>query len=243
MCMEKIKLTLILGDCLKVIPTIPSESVDLVLTDPPYNKKKDYEVYKDNLTEEEYWQFMESWIKESFRILKDDGFLCFSCSQEQIWNFKPLCERVGFKFDHLLIWSSGECKVHLPHERWLRTYEPFMFFVKGEGRKLNNEWGYNNMDVFRVRSPHQNSRDDKKYHPTQKPLKVMENIVAKASEKGMVVLDPFLGSGTTMVACKNLRRSCIGIEINPKYVEIAKLRLNWGSSLSQDIEWEFEDKA
>jgi DNA modification methylase len=204
----KIKMTLIQGDCLKVLPTIPDESVDLILTDPPYNKEKDYEVYKDNLTEEEYWEFMEG-------------------SQEQIWIFKPLCEKVGFRFDHLLIWSSGECKVHLPHERWLRTYEPFLFLVKGEGRKLNNEWGYNNMDVFRVRSPHKNSKVDKKYHPTQKPLKVMENIVAKASERGMVVLDPFLGSGTTMVACRNLKRNCIGIEINPKYIEITKKRLNW----------------
>jgi site-specific DNA-methyltransferase (adenine-specific) len=113
-----------------------------------------------------------------------------------------------------------------------------MFFVKGEGRKLNNEWGYNNMDVFRVRSPHKNS-EDKKYHPTQKPLKVMENIVAKASEKGMVVLDPFLGSGTTMVACKNLKRNCIGIEINKTYIDIAKKRLNWNSSLSTNIQFEF----
>jgi DNA modification methylase len=230
---------LIQGDCLKILPTLPDESVDLILTDPPYNKKKDYEVYKDNLTEEEYWEFMEGWIKESFRILKNDGFLCFSCSQEQIWIFKPLCEKVGFRFDHLLIWSSGECKAHLPHERWLRTYEPFLFLVKGEGRKLNNEWGYNNMDVFRVRSPHKNSKEDKKYHPTQKPLKVMENIVAKASERGMIVLDPFLGSGTTMVACRNLKRNCIGIEINKNYIDIIKKRLNWNSSLSRNIQFEF----
>ncbi|MCM8803595.1 MAG: site-specific DNA-methyltransferase, partial [Candidatus Omnitrophica bacterium] len=76
-------------------------------------------------------------------------------------------------------------------------------------------------------------------HPTQKPLKVMENIVAKASEPNMLVLDPFLGSGTAMVACKNLKRSCIGVEINSKYIEIIKKRLNWGSSLSNKIEWEF----
>jgi DNA modification methylase len=95
------------------------------------------------------------------------------------------------------------------------------------------------MDVFRVRSPHESSKEDKKYHPTQKPLKVMENIVAKASEKGMVVLDPFLGSGTTMVACKNLKRNCIGIEINKTYIDIAKKRLNWNSSLSTNIQFEF----
>jgi site-specific DNA-methyltransferase (adenine-specific) len=55
-----------------------------------------------------------------------------------------------------------------------------------------------------------------------------------------IILDPFLGFGTTMIACRNLKRSCIGIEINPKYVEIAKQRLNWGSSLSNEIKWKFK---
>jgi len=238
-----IKLTLIQGDCLKILPKLPDESIDLILTDPPYNKGK-FEHY-DGLPDDVFWKHMEKWIKECFRILKSDGHLYFTCSQEQIWKYKEICERVGFKLKHLLIWFFNEPKVHMKTEvGWLRTYEPIMFFVKSERfRKLNNDrkWteGVNNFDVCMFRSPHKSTKGlNKKLHPTQKPVELYYKIIVKSTLEGMSVLDPFLGSGTTMVACLKSRRNCIGIEINPEYIKVIKQRLNWGSSLG-DVKFEF----
>jgi len=78
----------------------------------------------------------------------------------------------------------------------------------------------------------------KHLHPTQKPLDLIEWIISYWSFEGDLVLDPFLGSGTTMEACLKLNRNCIGVEINPEYINITKKRLNWGHSLG-DVEFEF----
>jgi len=75
-------------------------------------------------------------------------------------------------------------------------------------------------------------------HPTQKPLELIRRLISAFSFKEETVLDPFLGSGTTMVASQELKRNCIGIEIEPKYIEMAKKRLNWGSTLG-NVEFEF----
>jgi len=218
--------------------------VDLVLTDPPYNKGK-FEYY-DGLPDEVFWKYMESWLKEVFRILRSDGHLYFTCSQEQIWKYKAIGEQIGFRFKHLLIWFFNEPKVHMRTDiGWLRTYEPILFFYKGVPRRLNNDrrWteGVNNFDVCFFRSPHRNTKgENKKLHPTQKPVELYYKLIVKSTEEGMTVLDPFVGSGTTLLACLKSRRKGIGIEIEPKYVEVIKKRLNWGSSL-RNVKWEFKN--
>jgi len=246
--MEKeMKLTLIHGDCFNILPKIPTNSMDLILTDPPYNRGK-FEHY-DGLPDKEFWQYMEKWLKESFRILKEDGHLYFTCSQEQIWQYKEIAEKVGFKFKHLLIWFFNEPKVHMRTDvGWLRTYEPIMFFVKSNNyRKLNNDrrWteGINNFDVCLYRSPHKVTKGiNRKIHPTQKPVELYYKIIVKTTEENMTVLDPFLGSGAVMVACLQSNRNCVGIEINENYINLVKDRLNWGSTLG-NVQFEFYTEA
>ena len=74
-----------------------------------------------------------------------------------------------------------------------------------------------------------------------KDMNIIKRLILASSNKGDIVLDPFLGSGTTMLASLELGRSCIGIEIEPKYIDIAKKRLNWGNSLNPEIGWEFKE--
>ena len=78
-------------------------------------------------------------------------------------------------------------------------------------------------------------------HPTMKDVKVIKRLILASSKQGDTILDPFLGSGTTMLASLELGRSCIGMELEPKYIQIAKQRLNWGNSLNPEIEWEFKE--
>jgi len=228
---------------LEVLPKLEDESVDLIMTDPPYNKNKNYGVVSDKKPEKDFWKFNRLWIDRCNRILKDGHHFYFSCSHEQIFKFKEIGEAEGFKFRRLLIWATNECRGHMNKRTWLASYEPILWFQKREGKYsygLFNAYPYPALDVFIVRSPHKNSKEDKKYHPTQKPTRVMENIIAKSSQINDVVLDPFMGSGTTMEACQNLGRSCIGIEINPEYCEIIKKRCFGKQFLDREVEYKFE---
>jgi DNA modification methylase len=202
---EKIKMTLIQGDCLKVLPTIPDESVDLVLTDPPYGITK------------EKWDKVPSkeCFAEIFRVSKNQiifGGNYFDLPKTNawiIWYKKPFLKNSN---EAEMIWTSFKMKTKVLEYRYAGNVEG--------GNKPNY-------------------KKEKVVYTSEKPVKVLEWILENFSKENDTILDPFLGSGTTMVACRNLKRSCIGIEIEPKYIEITKKRLNWGSSLFDKIEWEF----
>ena len=82
-------------DCLKGMKKLPDESIDLVITDPPWNIGKNYGVYKDNLPQDKYWKFMESWVKEITRVTKP-GYLVFTYWDKTMWELKPIIEKYGW---------------------------------------------------------------------------------------------------------------------------------------------------
>jgi len=220
----------IVGNCLEVMKKMRPNSIDLIITDPPYNKNKDYGIPNiDSKPEKEFWNFNLKWLKLCYKVLKPHCHIYWSCSHDQIFEYRKIIEKTKLKFNRLLIWFTNEPKLRLSHSKWLSTYEPIFFCSKEEPRALQSppkSLNINNFDVIVARSPHRNSVIDKKYHIAQKPLKLMIKLVAKASEPGETVLDPFCGSGTTLVACKILNRNYIGIELNPEFVKICKYRLN-----------------
>ena len=219
-----IKLILIQGDALKVLPTLESESVDLVLTDPPY---PNFDLFTNEKTED----FYISVFSELHRILKKDRFLITFWSISDLPHIFEIMKKVGFNY----VWQIINY-IKNAQENHIRVgfsyYNSVLVFEKGRAKRVRQ--------IRDVIEDVTSSISRKKIeHPTPKTLKVVENLIKFSTRGGDIVLDPFLGSGTTMIACRNLKRSCIGIEINPKYVEIAKQRLNWGVSLSNEIKWEF----
>jgi len=211
------------GDCLEIMKEIDNESIDLVLTDPQYNIGKDYEISKDNISDSEFWTFTNKWISQIFRVLKEGSKFYFSCLEKQIFDYKPICEEIGFSYRQLLIWYGpnqvGKGKIS---KEWSPMFEPIFLFSKGKRTPMLSGIG-NTHNVLIESRPQRNFNKDKRYHITQKPLMLYKRIISRT--RGNLILDPFIGSGTTAIACKQLGRNFIGIEINPDYVEIANRRL------------------
>jgi len=256
-----VKLTLIQGDALKVLKHLPSESVDLVVTDPPYNisqenkkitrKYLSSKMHKrnsdiildfgdwDKMSEVEYKIFTEIWFKEIARILKKKSWFFSFFSKERIGYFTDpingLFKKYGFKTRTIITW----CKTNpTPSFRKINFLSSTEFIVVGSkgGCKVKNFLQQKEMKNYYITS--NSSSWQETNHPTEKPIELIKWIIKICSNKNDTVFDPFLGSGTTMKACLELNRNCIGIEINPEYVKIAKKRLNWGSSLG-DVKFEF----
>jgi len=220
-----IKLTLIEGDALEVLPTLETESVDLVLTDPPY---PNFDLFTNEKTED----FYISIFTELYRILKKDKFLITFWSISDLPNIFRIMEKAGFNYVWQVInYIKNADKNHI--RVGFNHYNSALIFEKGRAKRVEQI-----RDV--IEDVISSIKRKEIQHPTPKGLKVVESLIKFSTKEGDVVLDPFLGSGTTMIASKNLKRNCIGIEINHEYIEIAKKRLNWGSSLSNGIEWEFK---
>jgi DNA modification methylase len=218
-----IKLILIHGDALKVLPTLQTESVDLVLTDPPY---PNFDLFT-NVKTEDFYIFVFS---ELYRVLKRDKFLITFWSISDLPNIFKIMEKVGFKYvwqviNYITNAQENHIRIGFSH------YNSALIFEKCKAKRVKQIRDVIEDTIFEIA---------KIEHPTPKGLKVVEKLIEFSTKEGDVVLDPFLGSGTTMIACRNLKRNCIGIEINEKYIEVTKKRLNWGKSLSNKIEWEFK---
>jgi len=232
----------ICGDCLEVMRGMDDNSVDLVVTSPPYNKngfrngkkdterssgkykrwdgaKIDYDIFDDNMEENEYKNWQIQVLNEIYRILKDSGSL--------FWNHKV--RRFENKADHPLIWASKSKLKFYQQIIWDRgggcdqninyctpTTELILWFVKNKPQVFKNKIYLT--EIWRMNFDISN-------HPAPFPKSLVERCLLLASKENDTILDPFLGSGTTCVAAKELGRRYIGIEISQKYVDIANRRL------------------
>lgn len=217
---ERIKLNKIhCMDCLEGMKQLPDNSVDLIVTDPPYNLNKNFE--NDNLSEKEFINFLTPIFNEMARMIKpkhsiiiffDAGQklpLFWKCLFKSKLNFQKGCN----------FYKPNDCS--MPHNRILRTSE--VFYVCSKTPKLNHEGEKYIHDCLSANYGH---IEKDWYHPTAKNIKVIREIIKSHSLKSWVVLDPFMGSGTTAVACKQLGRNFIGYEISQEYVDIANKRLS-----------------
>lgn len=125
-----------------------------------------------------------------------------------------LAKQVGFKLHNLLVWEKNNCT---PNRWYMKNCEYILFLRKGSAKKINNV-GSKTVHQF-------DNIIGSKRHPTEKPIDLMEYYIANSSNKGDIVFDPFMGSGSTGVAAQNLNRDFIGIELDVKYFNIAKERL------------------
>jgi site-specific DNA-methyltransferase (adenine-specific) len=226
------------GDALKLLKYIPTESVDLIIADPPYNLGKDYGESSDNFSYDEYLKFSECWLTEAHRALKQTGTIYVFMGVRFISSLHHILERkLGMIFNSWICWhytqGMGKRKGFSPR------HDDILMFTKSDSftfnlddiripqkfyRSVNNMRGANPGDVWEFSHVHYCNKN-RKPHPTQKPEGLIERMVLASSDKRDLVLDPFAGSGTTLRVCQQLERDCLGYELTSEYVDIIRARL------------------
>src|SRR3989338_541779 len=227
----------ITGNAIEEFKKISDRSVDLICTDPPYNLGKDYGNNIDWKQWHEYEQFTSDWLTQSKRVLKDTGSIYVFMGVKFIPRLFLMLQELGFHFNGWIIWhytqGMGRTKGFSPR------HEDVLFFTKSNGytfnldevripqkyfRERNNMKGANPGDVWEFSHVHY-SNPERAAHPTQKPEALMKRIILASSNRGDIVLDPFVGSGTTCVVANFLGIKWIGFDINPEYINMSEKRI------------------
>lgn len=234
---------LICGECLIELSKIPNESIDLIVTDPPYKitsrgnagnsggmlQKKinmQGQVFKHNNID------CSEYASEFYRILKD-GSHCYVMTNHinlihMLNTFTDLrteeekdngVKLYGFHFIKSLIWDKGN---KIMGQFYMSQFEYILFFRKGRGVRINH---CGTSDILSIPNIKLKGIDGKNLHDTEKPVELMKILIDNSSQQNGIVLDPFMGIGSTGIACKELDRQFIGIEIDQQYYNIAQERI------------------
>ena len=240
---------LMLGDCLIRMKEIPQESIDIVITSPPYNvdlgnnkyNKCGYNSYRDNLPHSEYICWLLSVFEQVYKLLKPSGRVCINISNGKNGSITTVSDliqgmkNIGYSVYSQILWDKGNTSNRCAFGTYLSPvcpsfptqFEYILIFYKGSKKLLmtgdtditkeefigftNSLWRFPNVS--------------KKIHPAPFPVELPYRLLKLLSFVGATVLDPFMGSGTTGVACVDTKRNFIGIEIDKKYFMTAKDRI------------------
>ncbi len=236
-------------DAVDGLARIQNGSIDLILADPPYCLGKDYGNDSDKLDSSAYLQWMESWIDAALPKLKQNGSLFIFLT----WRFSPeifvmLKQRMTMMNE--IIWDRRVPSMGGSTRSFTSVHDTIGFFVNGKGyyfdldsvripydaetKKARSrsifvgakwlEIGYNPKDLWSVSRLHK-IHPERADHPTQKPLEIIERMVKVGCPPGGIILDPFMGSGTTAVAARRWGRNFVGFELNAEYCDIIASRL------------------
>lgn len=212
------------GDCLELMKDIPNESIDLIVTDPPYlikyktnrRKNKEHDFCSEILNDDNY-DLISNYIKECFRILKNDTAMYMFCNCDRVDYFKQELEKTGFNIKNMIIWVKNNHTAGDLKAQFGKQYEILFLVNKGRclfnGKRITDVWNFDKVS------------GNKQVHQNQKPLDLLEQCILKHSKDDDVIFDGFMGSGSTGVACKHTNRRFIGIELDDNYFEIAKKRI------------------
>ena len=226
-------------DCLEYLKTLPDNCVDLVVTDPPYNvsQKKNINCGSINVTKNfgdwDYGFDPEPVMNELKRVLKPEGQIYIFCSTKQIPQYMSILE-AGWQFRNLLVWYKTNPAPRLSKTNFVFANEYIIYAINSPevkpGQITFNFARQPDMHNTIITSALQGKErlkgeNGRALHPTQKPLSILKKIIAISSKEGDIVLDPFMGVGSTAVAVKMLRRAYVGCELNVQYVNVACRRL------------------
>jgi len=252
---EKYINTIRQGDCLSLFKDIPDDSVDITFADPPFNLGKKYASYKDSVKFEEYLHWCEIWISEMVRVTKPTGSIFvhniprwltyYSCLLNKIADFKhwiswdaptaPMGKSLQPAHYGLLYYAKDARRnkyyeIRYPHKRCrkcgylLKDYGGKKAGLHPFGPLVSDVW----TDIHRIK--HNKYRDK---HPCQLPIHLLERIILMSTDEGDIVLDPFVGTGTTAIASKRLGRKYISFDIDEAYSEITAKKLAQEKEVSQ----------
>ena len=234
---------IILGDCLQLFRQLPDNCVDITFADPPFNLKKKYHSTKDRFELEEYLSWCESWMSEMVRVTKDSGSIFVHNIPKWLTYATNVLNKLA-DFRHWISWEAPTApmgkslqpahygilfyakdaklnkfyEIRYPHLRCRKCgylhkdYGGKKGVLHPFGPLVSDSW----TDIHRIR--HNKYRDP---HPCQLPIHLLERILLMSTDEGDIVLDPFLGTGTTAIAAKRLGRHYIGFELDETYATIA----------------------
>ena len=210
---------LIHGDCLEEMKKIPDGSIDMVLTDPPYGMnltpQRETGKFKGiKIANDEQLDWASEFFAQCFRVLPKDSVCMSFCSHHSVGTFIESANKAGFAVKNLLVWDKMWFGMG---GNWRPNFELVLVLTKG--RFVTHSRNKDNILRYRRISPH------KSQHPTEKVIPLLEELIFEPDYNPQVILDPFMGSGTTGVACKNLNRDFIGIELDKTYFDIAIKRI------------------
>ncbi|MCX6150396.1 MAG: DNA methyltransferase [Ignavibacteriales bacterium] len=237
------------GDSIELFKKIPDNSVDVTFADPPFNLNKKYNGYKDSLEFKEYLHWCEKWICEMVRVTKPSGSIFVHNIPKWLTYYSSILnEHATFK--HWISWDAPTApmgkslqpshygilyytkdikqnkfyELRYPHKRCrkcgflLKDYGGKKQLLHPFGPLLSDVW----TDIHRIK--HNKYRDE---HPCQLPIHLLERLVLMSTDESDIILDPFMGTGTTAIAAKRLGRNYIGFELDHNYVSIAKDKLHY----------------
>ena len=211
-------------DCLNVLKGVEDNSIDLVVTDPPYEvitggrnggvKGKPSGILTENKQLMKSIPKADLWLSECFRVMKDGTHIYIMTNTLNLTNYLNIINDVGFKLHNLLVWNKNNTT---PNRWYMKNCEYVIFARKGFAKSINNPSSQTVHNFDNIIG--------NKQHPTEKPVELMKLYVGNSSQVGDTVLDPFMGSGSTGVACKELGRNFIGVELDKQYFDIATKRI------------------
>lgn len=222
---------LIHGDCLEKFIEIENESISAIITDPPYNisRKNNFKTMGRNGIDFGEWDKdfdLTSWINIASNKIKKGGNIVIFNDWKNMSYITESLENNGFEVKDLIRWKKTNAMPRNRDRRFITDYEVAVWTVK-KGDKWTFNRLNNNYEIPEIVGG-LTSKSEKYYgsHPTQKPVYVMKWIIERLSNKGDIILDPFMGSGSTGVACLKTGRKFIGIELDENYYSVAVNRIN-----------------
>lgn len=245
---------LILNDNILTTTAIEAETVDLIVTSPPYNVDVQYGSHKDDISYADYLTFSQKWLTQCFRFLRDDGRLCLNVpldknkgGQQSVGaDLTTLAKQIGYKYHSTIIWNEGNISRRTAWGSWMSASAPFVIAPveliiilykntwkkSGESKQsditrdefmnwTNGLWTFNGESKKKIG------------HPAPFPLELPRRCIKMFSYVGDTVLDPFMGSGTTLIAAGMLGRRSIGVEVDKAYCRLAQKRIESAVELFQ----------
>jgi len=242
-----------LENSLLALKKLPAESVDLIIADPPYNIGKNFGQGKISMKKDEYYNWNLAWIEEAHRVLKSTGSIYICIDWQSSCMFQNILEKY-FIVQNRITWKRD--KGRGSKSNWKNNMEDIWFATKSDEYTFNldavkekrevkapyidsegnpKDWFEENGQKYRLTHPSNIWTDlivpfwsmpENTEHPTQKPEKLIEKLILASSNNDNLILDPFLGSGTTAVVAKKLKRSYLGFELDKKFYILSHKRLN-----------------
>lgn len=233
------------GDSLDILKTFSSNSIDCVITSPPYNLDINYEGYKDNKNYLDYLEFSKNYLSLLYNVLKEDGRFCLNIpidantfGRESIYSdILQIAKDIGFKYNTTIMWNKNSISKRTAWGSWMSSSAPYvtcpleviLVLYKNTWKKKNkgkstvsrNEFMNWTNGMWTIRP----ASAKKIGHPAPFPNELVERCIKMFTYEGDLILDPFCGSGTTCFTAKILNRKWIGIEINKDYVNLATQRI------------------
>jgi site-specific DNA-methyltransferase (adenine-specific)/modification methylase len=236
---------IICGDCLEVMKEMPDNNIDLILADPPYNISKlndqrdrsklnspimrrksplnyDFGGW-DNMERQPFLLFTQTWLRECIRILRDGGTIISFFNKEDISYLGWEAKKLGVRTRVIISWHKTNPVPSFRKVNYLSACEFIWVGCKGDKKWTFNFKKQSEMHNF-FETPNSSSYGKTK-HPTEKPENLIEWLIQIHTNLNDIILDPFLGSGTTAVVAKKNKRNYIGIELNPEYIKMAEERV------------------